>query len=43
VNCTPTFCDGISDVMPPVTADQIFVSYMCIHDSKLCGLAYELG
>jgi len=39
----PTFCVGISHVMPPIQADLILISCVYIHDCKLCGLVYELA
>jgi len=39
----PTFHVGISHVMPLIQADLILISYIYIHDCKLCGLVYELA
>ena len=39
----PTFCVGISHVMPPIQADLILISHICIHDSKFCVFVYELA
>ena len=39
----PTFYVGISHVMPPIQAYITLISHIYIHDSKLCGLVYELA
>ena len=39
----PTFCVGISHVMPPIQADLILISYVFIHDcKKFVGLCMNL-